>query len=106
MAAFDEAWWDARSMPDGFIDTTGLPAEGSSSAAWTRWRLIDELLRRYYVDFGLEPGFGLMGIELYQVAVFSPTCRRAPRYFGRLCGTGIHPEDDSEICHPGVALTW
>jgi len=96
-----------RALHYGKFDTGGIPTEGSSYVTWIRWRLIDELLRRYYVDIGLEPAFGLMGTELYQVPLTSPTCRRAPRYFGRLCGIGIHPEDDTDTCSiPGVELAW
>lgn len=105
MAAFDEAWWDARTRRHGRFDTRGVPAEGAVHVTWIRWRLIDELLRRYYVDFGLEPGFAMMGTELYNVALMSPTCRRAPRYFGRLCGTDVHPEDDTDLISPLGALT-
>src|SRR4051794_32970027 len=97
MAAFDQSWWDDRTMHFGKIDTGGLVLDGATYTAWVRWRLIDELLRRYYVDIGLEPGFGLIGTELYQVALISPTCQRMPRYFGRLCGTGVHAQDDTDI---------
>lgn len=107
MVAFDEQWWDVRTVHHGRFDTGGLPAEGATYVAWIRWRLIDELLRRYYVDVGLEPGFGLMGNELYNVALISPTCRRAPRYFGRLCGSDVHPEDDGALVSlDGLPLTW
>lgn len=100
MAAFDQTWWDDRTVHYGQFDTSGLVLDGTTYTAWMRWRLVDELLRRYYTDIGLEPGFGLMGTELYQVALISPTCRRAPRYFGRLCGTGIHPGNDTETFQP------
>ena len=107
MAAFDEQWWDVRTLRFGRVDTTGFPHEGATFVAWVRWRLIDELLRRYYTDFGLEPAFGLMGTELYMVGLISPTCRRAPRYFGRLCGSGIHPEDDEIMSSlDGLPLAW
>ncbi len=97
MGAFDTDWWDARCVVNGRIDTNGVPWEGAHHVGWIRWRLIDELLQRHYVDIGLEPGFGLLGSELYNVALWSPTCRRAPRYFGRLCGVDVHPEDDSDL---------
>jgi len=106
MTAFDEAWWDARTRRHGRFDTNGVPTEGAVHVAWMRWRLVDELLRRYYTDFGLEPGFGLLGVELYQVALFSPTCQRAPRYFGRLCGTGLHPEREGDAFTDSLGLTW
>lgn len=109
MAAFDQSWWDDRTMHFGTFDTSGLPPQsGGTIATWMRWRLIDDLLRRYYCDIGLEPAFGLMGTELYQVALISPTCRRAPRYFGRLCGVGLHPGDDSDLISPldGLPLAW
>lgn len=106
MTAFDEAWWDARTRRYDRFDTDGVPTEGAANVAWMRWRLVDELLRRYYVDFGLEPGFGLMGVELYQIALFSPTCQRAPRYFGRLCGTGLHPEDEGDPFDGLHGLKW
>lgn len=108
MAAFDEDWWDARCLRFGKIDTEGVPHEGAVHVAWTRWRLVDELLRRFYIDFGLEPAFGLLGTELYNVALFSPTCRRAPRYFGRLCGTDVHADDDSDLISltGGPTLSW
>lgn len=108
MVAFDEHWWDVRTAHHGNFDTGGLATDGTTYVAWIRWRLIDELLRRYYIDFGLEPGFGLMGTELYNVALISPTCRRAPRYFGRLCGIDVHPEDDGELVSSldGLPLVW
>ncbi len=90
MAASDQSWWDDHTMHLGAFNTSGLAGEGSTYTNWIRWRLVDELLRRFYTDVGLEPGFGLMGGELYQVALISPTCRRAPRS-GRLCGIGLHP---------------
>lgn len=109
MTPFDGAWWDARCLVDGKINTGGVPYEsGHSHVAWIRWRLIDELLGRFYTDIGLEPGFGLLGTELYNVALYSPTCRRAPRYFGRLCGVDVHPEDDRSLVGSpgGVELGW
>jgi len=106
MAAFDQSWWDVRTMHLGKFDTSGLAQDGATYIAWMRWRLVDELLQRFYNDIGLEPGFGLIGTELYQVALYSPTCRRAPRYFGRLCGTGLHPahDDDYESPLDGIEL--
>jgi hypothetical protein len=108
MAAFDEQWWDLRTVHFGKYDTGGLVDDGGNYVLWVRWRLIDELLRRYYTDFGLEPAFGLFGTELKDVALMSPTCRRAPRYFGRLTGMGIKSEDDTIlITSPtGLNLTW
>lgn len=85
------------------------PFEGADHVAWIRWRLIDDLLQRHFTDIGLEPGFGMMGTELYNVALHSPTCHRAPRYFGRLCGTDVHPEDDSDLLAGMLGdnkLTW
>lgn len=105
MTAFDEAWWDARTRRHGRFDVAGDPSE-ATHVAWMRWRLVDELLRRYYVDFGLEPGFGPMGVELYQIALFSPTCQRAPRYFGRLCGPGLHPEQEGDTHIGPLGLRW
>lgn len=95
MAAFDEAWWDLRTMRNGVIDTHGMPLEGTPQLSWVRWRLIDDLLQRYYLDIGLEPVFGHLGVELYNIGLASPTCHRAPRYFGRLSGPGVHSEDDA-----------
>lgn len=108
MAAFDEAWWDARCLRFGKVHTAGIVTDGAGHVAWTRWRLIDELLRRFYVDFGLEPGFGLLGIELYNVALISPTCQRAPRYFGRLSGISVDAADASSLLSPldGLPLPW
>lgn len=108
MVAFDEHWWDVRSLRFGRVDTGGLPHEGATFVAWVRWRLIDDLLQRYYLDFGLEPAFGLMGTEMYMVGLVSPTCQRSPRFFGRLCGNGVHAEDDSSMVSPldGLPLTW
>lgn len=108
MAAFDESWWDARCLRYGRVDTGGVALDGSGHVSWTRWRLIDALLARFYVDYGIEPGFGLLGTELYNVALISPTCRRAPRYFGRLCGTDVHADDDSSLVSPldGLPLPW
>lgn len=101
MTAFDEAWWDARTRRHDRYDLDGVPTEGALHVAWMRWRLVDELLRRYYVDIGLEPAFGLLGVELYQIALTSSTCKRAPRYFGRLCGAGVHPNESADV-HPGL----
>jgi len=108
MGAFDTDWWDARCVVNGRIDTNGVPWEGAHHVGWIRWRLIDELLQRHYLDIGLKPGFGLLGSELYNVALWSPTCRRAPRYFGRLCGVDVHPEADSGlVASSGVTgLRW
>jgi len=109
MAAFDTDWWDARCLLGGKVDTCGVPFEGADHVTWIRWRLIDELLQRHFTDVGLEPGFGLMGTELYNVAIYSPTCQRAPRYFGRLCGPDVHPEDDSDLVTGQLGdgkLTW
>jgi len=88
MAAFDSDWWDARCLLSGKVDTHGVPFQGDHHVTWIRWRLTDELLQRHFTDIGLEPAFGLMGTELYNVALHSPICRRAPRYFGRPCGSG------------------
>lgn len=88
MAAFDQAWWDARTLTFGRVQ----PSEHDTTGYWIRWRLIDDLLQRYYNDFGLEPSFRTLGRELYNVALASPTCQRAPRWFGRVCATaGVHP---------------
>ena len=96
MAPFDQSWWDDRSLRYGIV-SDGLPNEGDDFAVWARWRLVDELLQRFYVDIGLEPFFGLLGVELYNVGLASPTCRRHARYFGRLCGTGVHPDFEEHL---------
>jgi hypothetical protein len=92
MGAFDAGWWDARTLSKGDVDTTSGPGTESERGSWIRWRLIDDLIDRFYVDLGLEAGFGAIGVELYQVVVSSPNCRRSPRYFGRLCGNHVHTE--------------
>jgi hypothetical protein len=102
VAAFDQSWWDDRTLRYGKV-AEGEPTGGDDHATWTRWRLVDELLQRFYVDIGLEPLFGLMGVELYQVGLASPTCRRHARYFGRLCGAGVHPEHE-DFLDVGVPL--
>lgn len=78
-------WWEHRISAQ----------RGEGANFWRRWRLVDEMLQRYYGDQGIQPIFGWMGSELYQVAVASPCCVRAPRYFGRLCDQGgLHPESN------------
>ncbi|MBK5221565.1 MAG: hypothetical protein JJE52_01545 [Acidimicrobiia bacterium] len=108
MAAFDEDWWNLRTQQVGRFDLVGVPTDGAGHVTWMRWRLIDELLQRFYANVGLEPLLGLIGTELYQVALASPTCLRAPRYFGRLCGTGVHADDESGMLSPlgDVELAW
>ncbi len=71
VGAFDEVWWDSKTMTLHGVDTRD---EGSVAPRlnWIRWRLIDELLRRFYLDFGLEVGFGPMGVELYNDPIWSP----------------------------------
>ena len=84
---FDSGWWEERAA-------SGNEVEGHY---WRRWRLIDEILQRFYVDLGIQPIFGWMGTELYQVGLASPCCVRAPRYFGRLCDVGgVHPTDSGD----------
>lgn len=94
MAAFDEAWWDARTLVHGYVvHTLHQPRD-----FWVRWRLVDDLVQRFYLDFGLEPIFSNMGVEHYQVGLASPACRRAPRYFGRLCGSGgVHSGHEFDL---------
>lgn len=83
---FDSGWWEERAASE---------ADGHH---WRRWRLIDEILQRFYVDLGIQPVFGWMGTELYQVAIASPCCARAPRYFGRLCDQGgVHPTGSGDV---------
>lgn len=91
MAVFDDAWWDARMVNDrGEIDLTSADF-GSAVGAWVRWRLVDDLMSRFYVDYGLEGIFGGWGeAPLYQVRLASPTCERESRYFGRICANGPH----------------
>lgn len=86
---YDSQWWDDRMDP-----TASDPPQ--TSTMWRRWRLVDEILQRYYMDFGVAPVFGWTGVELYQVGLASPSCQRAPRYFGRLCDTGLHDADQDD----------
>ncbi len=44
MAAFDQSWWDDRTMHFGQIDTQGIVMDGATYTAWVRWRLVDDLL--------------------------------------------------------------
>lgn len=82
---FDSSWWEERIASQSSVE----------GHYWRRWRLVDAILQRFYVDLGLQPIFGWMGTELYQVGIASPCCMRAPRYFGRLCdGGGVHSEGD------------
>ena len=94
MAGFDVGWWDAKTLSLDGVDTTGDPM--TPRLSWIRWRLIDELLCRYYQDLGLEVGFGPLGMELYNDPVWSPNCKRAPRYFGRLCANHAHTAMNDE----------
>lgn len=101
----DAAWWDRRTLTDKRVvfEAQALPEEEQDSfveakAHWIRWRLVDEVMRRFYVDFGLEPGFGFNGVELYNPIIWSPHCRKARRYFGRLCRHGhFHSEADPHL---------
>jgi hypothetical protein len=99
----DRTWWDHRTLVKGDVvvgqESDDLGFFGSEARLfWMRWRLIDDLVQRFYLDYGLEPGFGYAGVELYNVVLWSPHCRRAPRYFGRLCQHGgFHREDDSDM---------
>lgn len=97
MGAFDEDWWDERiSGGRGGVDLTEVDF-GSEVGAWSRWRLVDELMTRFYVDFGLEGFFGDAGeASLYQLKLASPSCAKAPRYFGRLCANGPHVAVDED----------
>jgi hypothetical protein len=47
---FSEAWWDSKTLTLDGVDTRGHP--GTPRHNWIRWRLIDELLRRYYFRGG------------------------------------------------------
>jgi hypothetical protein len=94
MSVFGEEWWDAKTMTLDGLDTRGEPT--IPRLLWIRWRLIDELLRRFYLDVGLEVGFGPLGMELYNDPVWSPNCERAPRYFGRLCANHVHSAINDE----------
>jgi hypothetical protein len=88
MDALSTSWWDSKTLTLDGVDTRDYP--GIPRLNWVRWRLIDELLRRYYQDIGLEIGFGQLGVELYNDPIWSPNCKRAPRYFGRLCAHHVH----------------
>jgi hypothetical protein len=102
MAVFDELWWDSKTLTLSGVDTRGIGPE-VPRLNWIRWRLIDELLRRYYVDFGLEVAFGPLGVELYNDPIWSPNCAIAPRYFGRLCQNHVHSAGEHEKSYwPGI----
>ena len=88
MDAFSRSWWDSKTLTLDGVDTRAYV--GTPRLNWIRWRLMDELLRRYYLDIGLEVGFGQQGIELYNDPLWSPNCSRTPRYFGRLCANHVH----------------
>jgi len=98
----DTSWWNRRTVTDGKV----VESNSRSMLArrmWIRWRLVDDFLKRFYLDYGLEPLFGHMGVEWYQVGLWSPHCRRAPRYFGRLCFDRLghfHNADDSDLLPP------
>lgn len=104
---FDDDWWNARILNrDGRLDLQNTDFT-SGVGAWVRWRLVDDLMSRFYVDYGLEGIFGINQEDpLYQFRLSSPTCAREARYFGRVCANGPHvavAEDAPAV--DGTALT-
>lgn len=99
---FSAAWWDSRTLTSEGVDTRTAPEgpEGIARFNWIRWRLVDELLRRYYRETGLEPGFTVEQVELYNVLLWSPNCSRSAQYLGRLCAAGTHGSTAEEATWP------
>jgi len=104
---FDDDWWNARTLNrDGRLDLQNTDFT-SGVGAWVRWRLVDDLMSRFYFDYGLEGVFGVHQEDpLYQFRLGSPSCAREARYFGRVCANGPHvavAEDAVDV--DGKALT-
>lgn len=63
------------------------------AACWQRWWLATQLHARWYRRLGVEvqgASFEPLDGDLYSLPVWSPSCRVAPRYFGRLSGGVVH----------------
>lgn len=80
----DVAWWDARTLTEGAVV---FDPGDRGRAEWVRFRLADELQRRFYPLIGLQlqpvffpPSDG----DLYSHPLVSEDCLVAPRSFGRL----------------------
>ena len=95
MAAFEDGWWDRRTLAHGGtveVDD-GAPVQ-TPKAIWRYFRLMDEVLQRHYRRAGIEPGLSVAGVELYQSIYWTPSCSSQPYTLGRFCGVHVHTDMD------------